>query len=194
MVGGNYEKPLPNKSTLVSKYAHMHARTTDNSPWHKLELKIIIVQWETTSIPYIHLKFSGQNCLPSKPIRFTSLWPIYITCNHLLHNGDGASFTVHTLMHENCCIWTNYNKSYLTTYFKHWFVTITSKQEGHDDFLSFHYSHIMQNSPAHWRPCFLTNQHGLKESESGSLKEHFYKIIWKSACLFRRRRFFKFSL
>ena len=49
---------------------------------------------------------------------------------------------------------------------------------GGEDFLSFHYSHIRQNSPAPWRPCFWTNQLGLKESDRGSLKEHFYKIIW----------------
>ena len=61
---------------------------------------------------------------------------------------------------------------------------------GGEDFLSFHYSHIMQNSPAHWRRCFFTNQHGLKESESGLSREHFYKIIWKPAAWhFRRRRF-----
>ena len=62
------------------------------------------------------------------------------------------------------------------------------------DFLSFHYSYIRQNSPAPWRPCFSTNQHLLKESNKGSPKEHFYKIIWKSAWHFWRRRFFKFSL
>ena len=33
--------------------------------------------------------------------------------------------------------------------------------------LSFHYSHIMQNSPATGGHVFSTNQHGLKESESG---------------------------
>ena len=37
---------------------------------------------------------------------------------------------------------------------------------GGEDFLSFHYSHIRQNSPAPWRPCFLTNHFGLKESDS----------------------------
>ena len=52
---------------------------------------------------------------------------------------------------------------------------------GGEDSLSFHYSHIRQNSPTLWRPCFSTNQHGLKESDRGSLKEHFYKIIWKFA-------------
>ena len=46
-----------------------------------------------------------------------------------------------------------------------------------EDFLSFHYSYIRQNSPAPWRPCFLPNQHFLKESNKGSPKEHFYKII-----------------
>ena len=65
---------------------------------------------------------------------------------------------------------------------------------GEEDFLSFHYGHIRQNSPALWRPCFSTNQHFLKESNKGSPKEHFYKIIWKSAWHFQRRRFFKFSL
>ena len=61
-----------------------------------------------------------------------------------------------------------------------------------EDFLSFHYSHIRQNSPAPWWPCVLTNQYGLKESDKGSTKEHFYKIIWKSANQFWRRRFLKF--
>ena len=39
----------------------------------------------------------------------------------------------------------------------------------------------------------LTNQHGLKESDRGSPKDHFYKIIWKTS-LHIRRRFFKFPL
>ena len=63
---------------------------------------------------------------------------------------------------------------------------------GGEDFLSLHYSHIRQNSPAPWRPCFSTNQHGLKESGRGSSKEHFYKIIWKSAKQFGRWRILKF--
>ena len=57
------------------------------------------------------------------------------------------------------------------------------------DFLSFHYSHIRENSPAPWQIFFLNNQHGLKESDSRSLKEQFYWIIWKSAGHFRRRVF-----
>ena len=66
---------------------------------------------------------------------------------------------------------------------------------GEEDFLSFHYSHIRQNSPAPpGGHVFFTNQHGLKESDRGSSKEHFYKIIWKSANQFGRRRYFKFSL
>ena len=48
---------------------------------------------------------------------------------------------------------------------------------GEEDFLSFHYSYIRQNSPAPWQPCFSTNQHFLKESNKGAPKEHFYKII-----------------
>ena len=32
---------------------------------------------------------------------------------------------------------------------------------GVEDLSSFHYSHIRPNSPAPWRPCFFTNQHGL---------------------------------
>ena len=64
---------------------------------------------------------------------------------------------------------------------------------GGEDILSFPYSHIRQNNPAPtWRACFLTNQHGLKESDRGSSKEHFYKIIWKSANQFGRRRILKF--
>ena len=39
-----------------------------------------------------------------------------------------------------------------------------------EDFLSFHYSHIRQNSPAPWQPCFSTNQHGSKESDSHQRK------------------------
>ena len=46
----------------------------------------------------------------------------------------------------------------------------------------------MQNSPAPWRLCFSTNQYGLKESDRGSSKKHFYKFIWKSANQFWRRR------
>ena len=34
---------------------------------------------------------------------------------------------------------------------------------GGEVFSSFHYSHIRQNSPATWQPCFSTNQLGLKE-------------------------------
>ena len=36
---------------------------------------------------------------------------------------------------------------------------------GVEDFLSFHLSHIRQSTSAPWRQCFLTNQHGLKESD-----------------------------
>ena len=42
---------------------------------------------------------------------------------------------------------------------------------GEEDCLNFN------NSPALWWPCFLTNQHGLKEPDSGSLKKHFCIII-----------------
>ena len=65
---------------------------------------------------------------------------------------------------------------------------------GGEDFLSFHFSHIGQNSPTLWRPCFSTNQHGLKESDRGSPKKNFYIIIWKLAKHFRRRRSLSFHL
>ena len=54
------------------------------------------------------------------------------------------------------------------------------------DFISFHYSHIRENSAAPWRPCFSTNQNGLKESDRRLSKEHFFKIIRKSANQFWR--------
>ena len=38
---------------------------------------------------------------------------------------------------------------------------------GEEDFLSFHYGYIRQNSPAPWRPCFSPNQHFLKELING---------------------------
>ena len=60
---------------------------------------------------------------------------------------------------------------------------------GGEDFLCFHYSKIV---PTPWRPCFSTNQHYFKESDRGSPKKHFYKIIWKSANQFGRRRNLKF--
>ena len=43
------------------------------------------------------------------------------------------------------------------------------------------------NSGAPWRPCFLTNPNNLGR---GSLKEHFYKIIWKSVQWTRRLVFY----
>ena len=58
---------------------------------------------------------------------------------------------------------------------------------GVKDFQSFHYSHIRRNSPAPWWPCFSINHHGSKESDRGSSKEQFYKIIWKFANQFGRR-------
>ena len=61
-----------------------------------------------------------------------------------------------------------------------------------EDCVTFHYSHIRQNSPALWPPCCSTNQHGFKESDRGSPKENFYKQFWKSANQFWRRRFLKF--
>ena len=63
-----------------------------------------------------------------------------------------------------------------TKHFENWPNTFVG-----EDYLSFHYSHIRQNSPAPWWPCFSTNQLGLKECDRGSPKQHFYKIIWKSA-------------
>ena len=65
---------------------------------------------------------------------------------------------------------------------------------GGEDFSSFHYIYIRPNRPAPLRPCFSTNQHGLKESDRWSPYERFYKKNWKLAKHFRRRRFFKFSL
>ena len=41
------------------------------------------------------------------------------------------------------------------------------------------------------KSCFSTNQYGLKEFDRGSSKEHFYKIIWKSANQIWWRRFLK---
>ena len=61
-------------------------------------------------------------------------------------------------------------------------------------FLSFLYRYIGKISPAPWRPCFLTNPHGLKNLGTESPKEHFCKIIWKSVQWFLTRRFFKFSI
>ena len=52
----------------------------------------------------------------------------------------------------------------------------------------------MKISPAPWRPCFLTNPNGLNNLGTGSPKEHFCKIIWKSVQWFRTRRFLKFSI
>ena len=49
---------------------------------------------------------------------------------------------------------------------------------GQDDFYIFLY--IGKISPAPWRPCFLTNPNDSNNLGRGSLKEHFYKIIWKS--------------
>ena len=43
-------------------------------------------------------------------------------------------------------------------------------------------------------PCFLTNPNGLNNIATGSPKEHFCKIILKSVCWFRTRRFLKFSI
>ena len=52
----------------------------------------------------------------------------------------------------------------------------------------------MKISPAPWRPCFLTNPNGLYNLGTESPKEHFCKIIWKSALWFLTRRFLKFSV
>ena len=48
----------------------------------------------------------------------------------------------------------------------------------------------MKTSPAPWRPCFLTNPNGLNNLGTGSPKEHFCKIIWKSVQWFLTRRVF----
>ena len=58
---------------------------------------------------------------------------------------------------------------------------------GQDDFYIFLY--IGKISPAHWRPCFLTNPNGSNNLGRGSLKKHFYKIIWKSVQWFLTRRY-----
>ena len=50
-------------------------------------------------------------------------------------------------------------------------------------------SHI---SPARWGPYFLTNQHGLKESDRGSPYEHFHKINLKNGSTLSEERFFSF--
>ena len=49
-----------------------------------------------------------------------------------------------------------------------------------EDLLSFLYRYIGKISPAHWRPCFLTNPNGLNNLGRESPKEHFCKIILKS--------------
>ena len=59
-------------------------------------------------------------------------------------------------------------------------------------FKVFYIDYIGKRSPAPWRPCFLTNPNGLNNLRRGSPKEHFCKIIWKSAQWFLTRRFFKF--
>ena len=46
-----------------------------------------------------------------------------------------------------------------------------------EDFFSFPYSHIRQNSPAPWMPCFLANQHGLKESDKRVIQETFLQKL-----------------
>ena len=65
---------------------------------------------------------------------------------------------------------------------------------GEEDFFSFH--HILaiygKIAPPPWQLCFSTNQHGFNESDRGSPKEHFYKIIWKSVNEFVRRWIVKF--
>ena len=61
-------------------------------------------------------------------------------------------------------------------------------------FQIFLYRYIGKISPAPWRPCFLTNPDGLNNLRTGSPKEHFCKIIWKSVQWFLTRRFLKFSI
>ena len=63
---------------------------------------------------------------------------------------------------------------------------------GQDDFYIFLY--IGKISPAPWRPCFLTNPNDSNNLGRGSLKEHFFKIIWKSVQWFLTGRFLKFSI
>ena len=46
---------------------------------------------------------------------------------------------------------------------------------GGEDFLSFHYSHIRQNSHAPLAAMFFDQSTWLEESDRGSSKEHFYK-------------------
>ena len=61
-------------------------------------------------------------------------------------------------------------------------------------FKVFYIDYIGKISPAPWRPCFLTNPNGLDNLATGSPKEHFGKIIWKSVQWFQTRRFLKFSI
>ena len=61
-------------------------------------------------------------------------------------------------------------------------------------FLKFSIQIYSENKPRPWRPCFLTNPNGLNNLGTGSPKEHFCKIIWKSVQWFRTRRFLKFSI
>ena len=62
-------------------------------------------------------------------------------------------------------------------------------------FLKFSILIYKENKPRPpWRPCFLTNPNGLNNLATGSPKEHFCKIIWKSVQWFRSRRFLKFFI
>ena len=56
------------------------------------------------------------------------------------------------------------------------------------------YRNKVKNSPVPWRPCFFTNQHGVKEFDIWSPKKHSCEIILKSGQLFILRRFLKFFL
>ena len=62
-------------------------------------------------------------------------------------------------------------------------------------FLKFSIKIYKENKPPpSWWPCFLTNPNGLNNLATGSPKEHFCKIIWKSVQWFLTRRFLKFSI
>ena len=62
-------------------------------------------------------------------------------------------------------------------------------------FLKFSIKIYKENKPRPpWRPCFLTNPNGLNNLATGSPKEHFCKIIWKSVQWLLTRRFLKFSI
>ena len=63
---------------------------------------------------------------------------------------------------------------------------------GKEYFLSFHYGHLRQNSPALSRPCFLTNHHGLKESDRGHQRNISTKLFSRFSNYFVEEDFLSF--